>query len=54
MSCMRRGRPMPTTIKGGRRREFTGSVVLLAGYAGDGIVSSGGGSGQKGKMEAKQ
>jgi len=45
---------MPTTIKSGRRREFMGSAVLLAGYAGDRILSSGGGSGPKGKMEAKQ
>jgi len=55
MNCMRDGRPMPATMKGdGGRGEFTGSIVLPAGYEGERIVSSGGGSVQKDKKEAKQ
>jgi len=41
MTVMRGGRPLPsTTLGGGGRREFTGSVVLPAGYEGERLVGS--------------
>jgi len=41
MAVMRGGRPLPsTTLGGGGRREFTGSVVLPAGYEGERLVGS--------------